>query len=127
MKFLCLGYLDSGKMDALPPAQVQAVLAECPPHLAEFHATGKVLLVAGTGSEAGSLQRVDGRLQRTTRRSGEDRTEIGCVFLVEAADLDEAVRIAALHPTTRIAAGERLGFRIGIHPVQSLEPRDLAR
>lgn len=35
----------------------------------------------------------------------------------------EALRMCAVHPTPRLAAGERLGFRIGINPVHYFESR----
>jgi len=38
-------------------------------------------------------------------------------------NMAEALRMCAVHPTPRLAAGERLGFRIGINPVHYFESR----
>ena len=41
----------------------------------------------------------------------------------QAADTAGAVRVASLHPTTRIDAGEYLGWHTGIHAVHCLDQR----
>ena len=123
MKFLCVGYLDKVKMAGLSPAEVDAVMGECPAFMDEFYRSGKVVVVAGTNAEGRNLQRVDGAVRITDDPAAGGNEANGCVFLVEAADLAEATRVAALHPTTRLAAGEKLGFRIGISPVHYFEER----
>jgi hypothetical protein len=52
---------------------------------------------------------------------------IGCVFIVEAPDVAEAARVALLHPTPRIGAGEQLGRCIGISPIHYFDERGLKR
>jgi hypothetical protein len=125
MKYLCVGYLDKKKMDALSKAQIDTVMSECPAFMEEFYDSGKVLLVAGTPPETKSMRRVDGRVTITDGPAGGAHEAIGCVFLVEATDIEDAIKVASLHPTTRIAAGEKLGFRIGISPVHYFEERAL--
>jgi len=110
-------------MEALSGTQVDAVMSECPPFMEELYNSGKLMLVAGTDAEAKVLQRVGAEVKVTDSPAGERHRTIGCVFLVEAADMAEAIRVASLHPTTRIGAGEQLGWRIGISPVHSLEER----
>jgi hypothetical protein len=127
MRYLCVGYYDREKMDALPKATIDAVMSECPPFMEELYNSGKVFLVAGTEPEAKVLRRVGGevRIADGPLRGGHEM--IGCVFLVEALDIADAVRVASLHPTTRIAAGEQLGGRIGISPVHYFEERELKK
>jgi len=123
MNFLCVGYYDQEKIDALSEAQLKAVMGECPPFMEEFYDSGKVFLVAGSDAEAKVMRRVGGEVRITDSSTGGGRESVGCVFLVEALDIADAVRVASLHPTTRIAAGEQLGFRLGISPIHSLEER----
>ncbi len=127
MKFLCVGYFDQEKMSALSPAQLESVMGECPPFMDEFYASGKVPLVAGIPGVTKSLRRVGGKVQITDGSDAGSHEAIGCVFIVEAADLAEAIQVAALHPTTRINAGERLGFRIGLAPIHYFEERPTRR
>jgi hypothetical protein len=58
---------------------------------------------------------------------GDGHETIGCVFLVEATEIADAMRVTPLHPTTRIGAGEKLGFRLGISPVHYFEERDFGK
>ncbi|WP_240159926.1 hypothetical protein [Paenibacillus aceris] len=37
---------------------------------------------------------------------------IGSAFLIEARDMEEAIRIASLHPTVQVASGEQFGWGI---------------
>ena len=117
MKFLCVGYFSPAKMDALPGSEVDAVMSECPPHMDAMYRSGNVELVAGVDLAARFLRRVGGRIEETESAVQAGAERIGCVYLVEAADMADAVRIAALHPTTQIAAGEHLGWRTEIRPV----------
>jgi hypothetical protein len=127
MKFLCVGYYDRDRMEALSEAQVDAVMSECPPFMEELHDSGKIMLVAGTDAETKVLRRAGAEVRVTDSPAGERHRTIGCVFLVEAADMAEAIRVASLHPTTRIGAGEQLGWSIGISPVHSIDERGLRK
>jgi len=42
MKYLCIGYFDRAKMDALPKSQVEAVMGECPAHMEKIYQSGQV-------------------------------------------------------------------------------------
>ena len=119
MKFLCLGYFDPAKMRALPPERVDALMQECQPHMEAQYGTGKVVAVFGADDEARHLRLSGGKLDVSDHDAATPE-KVGCVFVLEAADMEEAVRLAALHPTTQIAAGEALGWRTEVRPVQYL-------
>ncbi|WP_309387770.1 YciI family protein [Cerasicoccus frondis] len=125
MKYLCVGYLDKSKMDSLTKAQIDDVMSDCPAYMDEFYDSGKVLLVAGTPPESKCMRRLDGKVEISDGPAGGASEAIGCVFLIEAADIEDAIRVASLHPTTRIAAGEKLGFRIEVSPVHYFDERAL--
>ncbi len=127
MKYLCVGYYDNEKMKALTKPEIDAFMSECPPFMEEFHRSGNVLLVAGTDSESKGLRRMGGEVTVTDGPVGGGHETVGCVFLLEARDMEEAVRVSRLHPTTRLAAGEKLGFRIGISPIHSFDERGLKK
>jgi hypothetical protein len=71
MKYLCVGYYDQEKMDALSGPQVDAVMGECPPFMEEFYSSGRVLLVAGTDREEKVLRRKDGEARVSDGRTEE--------------------------------------------------------
>jgi hypothetical protein len=117
MKFLCAGYFDPARMDALPKAEVESVMSQCPPHMAALHRTKKVIVEAGVDLETKFVRRVGDEVEATDAQLGAGGEKIGCVFIIEAADMAEAVRVASLHPTTQIRAGENLGWRTEIRPI----------
>ena len=121
MKYLCLGYFDPAKMDALSRAQVDTVMGECPAHMETLYQSGRVALVAGVDAEATYLRRVGGEMEAANGLTAASQAKVGCVFLIEAADMADAVRIASLHPTTQVAAGEHLGWYTEIRPVHSFQ------
>lgn len=117
MIFLCMGYFNSEKMDSLPSAEFEAVMDECQPHIEKFYESGKVLIDAGLESETKSLRRVNGKVIVTDGPFTETKEIIGSIFIFEAESMDEAIQLAALHPTTQVNKGEEFGWRIEIRPV----------
>lgn len=110
MKFLCVGYFVPAKMDSFPKDEMDAVMQKCPPHMDTLYDTNKVVMVAGVDAETRYLRHVGGEVSVLDHDTEERPAKIGCVFLIEAADIDEATRLASLHPTTQVAAGEQLGW-----------------
>lgn len=121
MKFLCLGYLDAAKMDSRPKEEIDAVMRECPPHLEEFYKSGQVMLDAGLSSETKCLRRENGMVKIMDGPFIETKEMIGSAFLIEAQDMEEAIRVASLHPAVQVGAGEQFGWRIEIRPIHDGE------
>lgn len=119
MKFLCLGYFDHAKMDALPQAEIDALMARCGALVEELYAGGQVLMDAGVATDMVSARRMRGRIQTTDGPFTEAKELVGGVFLVEAQDMAEATRIASMHPAVAMPEAEDLGWRLEIRPVHS--------
>ena len=117
MIFLCMGYFNPEKMDSRPRAEIESVMSECQPHIEKFYESGKVLLDAGLESEIKNLRRVDGKVIVTDGPFTETKELIGSIFIFEAENMDEAIQIASIHPTTQVNKGEEFGWRIEIRPV----------
>jgi hypothetical protein len=121
MKFLCIGYLNQEKMGTLPKESIDVVMSECEPHMKVFHGTGKVLLDVGVESEAIYIRRVQGEVISFTDSNTSQKQHVGGVQIIEANDLEEAIQIAKLHPTTQVASGEQLGWTMEIRPIYFFE------
>lgn len=117
MQFLCMGYFNPEKMNARPTEEIEAVMEECQPHIEKFYESGKVLLDAGLESETKNLQRIKDKVIVTDGPFTETKELIGSIFVFEAEDMDEAIQIASIHPTTQVREGEELGWRIEVRPV----------
>ena len=117
MKYLCFGYFDPQRMGALAQHEIDALMVQCRPHLEVLYASGKVDFDVGVVEQSKCLRLEKGNLIVTDSHGGPGSEMIGGAFLIEAQGMDEAVRVASLHPTTQVLAGEQLGWRIEIRPV----------
>lgn len=121
MRYQCLGYFNQEKMDALPKEEVEAIMLECQPYLEKLYKSGQVLIDVGVEQEVISLHRVDGKIQVDNGRLSKSPKMIGSAFIIEAQDMEEAIRVASLHPTVQVSKGEQLGWEIEIRPIQYLD------
>ncbi|AYC30555.1 YciI family protein [Paenisporosarcina cavernae] len=115
MKFICMGYLNPEKMDARPEAEIEEVMNECAVQLETFFQSGKVLLDVGLEKEVKSLSRKNGQI--VIQEVQQTNEAIGSVFMIEAQDMEEAIKIASLHPTVQVEKGVEFEWRIEIHPI----------
>ncbi|MGH8432235.1 MAG: YciI family protein, partial [Solimonas sp.] len=117
MKFLCLAYYDEARFEALDKAGVEALVRQCPRRDAELHATGRVEMVVSLAASRAtvSLRPRQGRPVVTDGPYTEAKEVLGSFFLIEAANRDEAVRIASLHPAAHL--GETVGWGVEVRPI----------
>lgn len=115
MKYLCLAYGDQQRMQDLSKEQFEALVARCRQHDAELRASGH--LVSSDSLEWGGacIRPRGGKPVVTDGPFAETKEQVGGLFVIEARDLDEAIRIASLHPAAHL--GEQLGWGIDIRPI----------
>ncbi|HEX7693065.1 MAG TPA: YciI family protein [Sphingomonas sp.] len=122
MKFLCLCHYESARFAELKPADFEEIGAICAPHDAALKASGKVEMVGALGMpEQSRTLRVEGGAVTDTAGPFKQMPEpFGAFFIVEAADIDEAVAVAKLHPGTHL--GEKFGEGgIEVRPIDFVE------
>ena len=121
MKYLCLAYYNPEKFAAMAPADVQALVSQCPAKDAELKKTGHLLVSASLeGPQAAfALRPRSGTPQVTDGPYAEAKEMVGGFFIIEAAGRDEAVRVASLHPAATL--GESVGWAIELHPIGFFE------
>lgn len=100
MKFLLLVYTDTTLMDALPEERYDAMMRDCLSHADDLRREGRILdFQQLEGPETARSVRIrDGRLTTTDGPFSETKEVLGGFNLVEAADMEEAVRMAAEFP-----------------------------
>jgi len=108
MKYMLLIYNDSTLLDALPAGQADAMMRDCLSHADELRQDGQLeesqML---EGAEAAKSVRIrNGRMTATDGPFTETKEVLGGFNLIEARDMDEAVRIAAEFPWTRTGCVE---------------------
>lgn len=105
---MLLIYNDSTLHAALPQAQADAMMRECLAHADELRGEGHLIesqMLEGTET-AKSLRIRNGRSQVTDGPFSEAKEVLGGFNLIEARDMEEAIRIAALFPWSRTGCVE---------------------
>jgi hypothetical protein len=100
MKFLLLVYNEEAALDALPEGRFDSMMHDCLVHADELAEQG-TLLGSQQLEPAASAKSVRIRSGRTSVVDGpfaETKEILGGYNIIEAADIDEAVRIAAGFP-----------------------------
>jgi len=117
MKFLCLAYYDPAATAALPQEQFASIVGQCPPLDDALRATGRLVALASLGEPASArviTTRRGRKLHVTDGPFTESKEMVGSFFVIEAADMDDAVRIASLHPAAQL--GEEIGWAVEVWP-----------
>lgn len=115
MKFLLMIYNDDALMDALPAGEADAMMRGCLTHADELRDDGFLLdsQQLESPATAKSVRVRNGRVAVVDGPFAETKEILGGFNLIEAADMDEAIRIAAEFPWTRTGCVE-------IRPVRDL-------
>jgi hypothetical protein len=104
-KFLCLCYYEAAAFQAWTPEDHAAIGEACAPHDRALRATGKAQLNASLSDPSSARVIRPGASGRPIATEGPYHATpepVGAVFIVEAQDMDEAVRIASLHPGVNV-------------------------
>ena len=121
MKYLCLAYYDEQKFDALLPDDVKALVSQCPAHDTVLRNSGRVLVQASLGEvrQGAVIRPRNGRPIVTDGPFAETKEQVGGFFIIEAQDLEDAVRVASKHPAALL--GEQVGWGIEVRPIEMFE------
>ena len=108
MKFLCLAYEEQAVLDRLTTEQWHALRRETLDYVEGLRSSGRLLEARPLQSvAAASTVRVrNGRPSITDGPFAETKEQLGGYFLIEVADRDEALRIAAAWPSARFGTIE---------------------
>ncbi len=117
MKYVCLGYIEPGKFEAMTEDERHAVLDECFEHNGHLRANGH--LVAEVSLQppetALTLRWKNGKVATTDGPYAETKEQLGGIQLLEARDLNHAVQLASQLPGFKCGLGT-----IEIRPVMDL-------
>ena len=108
MKFMLLIYNDSTMLDALPAREFDATMRDCLAHADELRQEGYLLesqMLEGAAT-ARSVRIRNGRQAVIDGPFAETKEVLGGFNLIEASDMEEAVRIAAQFPWARTGCVE---------------------
>jgi hypothetical protein len=116
MKFLVMIYNDDSLLDALPAGEFDTMMRGCFAHADELRAEGSLLesMQLESPSQGKSLRVRDNTMSIVDGPFAEAKEYLGGFNLIEAADMDEAVRIAMAFPWARTG-------RVEVRPVRDID------
>ena len=116
MKFLVMIYNDDSLLNALPEGEFDSMMQGCFAHADELQAEGCLLdsMQLESPAQAKSLRMRDNTMSVIDGPFAEAKEYLGGFNLIEAADMDEAVRIATSFPWSRTG-------RIEVRPVRDMD------
>src|SRR5262245_46670824 len=124
MKFLCLAFGDQQKMSALTESEMRSLGEKCSAYDEELRETGSLVASGSLGWGAKSMRPEGGQLKINDGAFTEAKGLVGGFVTIEAADYDEAIRVASLHPAARM--GEELGWGIELRPMDDCQLKKVA-
>src|SRR5262245_46432615 len=108
MKYLCLIHHEEEKLNALPQAQMDALVGACMEWVGELEKGGRHIYSAGlqTPSTATTVRHRSGKALVSDGPYAEAREVLGGFTLIEARDLNEAIQLASTFPNVHLGSIE---------------------
>lgn len=119
MKYLCLIYHDEGKLNTICEREFAAMVDEALAYDEEMRQSGHYIASNALQSvdSAVTIRVRNGQVFVTDGPFAETREQLGGYILIEARDLNEAIRVASKIPPARWVSVE-------IRPIQELVPSE---
>ncbi len=108
MKYLCLIYGNEEQRHAMDPAELEAISRECEVYCSRLKDSGRCLGAEALDSvsTATTVRVRNGKVMLTDGPFAETKEQLGGFYMIEAPDLNEALRIAAGIPPARLGSIE---------------------
>ncbi len=116
MKYICLGYMEEKKWDAMSQSERDAMIKECFAYDDVLRKNGHFIGGEALQSVRNSttLRWRDGKVSITDGPFAETKEQLGGILVLEAKDLNHAIRLMSKHP------GVRLGGCFEIRPTEDI-------
>jgi hypothetical protein len=103
MKYICLGYYDTGKFDAMTEAERNAMFDACFEYGDHLRANGHVVAEAALQppETALTLYWKNRKVATTDGPYAETKEQLGGIGILEARDMNHAVQLMAQHPSLK--------------------------
>jgi len=107
MKYICLGYMDEKVWEKMSESEQQIFVDSCFSYDEELkrngHYTGGEALQGA--KNAAMLRMENGRVSVTDGPFAETKEQIGGIMILEANDLNHAIRLMSNHPSLHLGKG----------------------
>ena len=107
MKYICLGYMNEEVWETLSENERQTFMDECFAYDDELRQNGHY--AGGEGLQearnAATLRWRSSKISVTDGPFAESKEQIGGIMILEATDLNHAIRLLSKHPSLRLGRG----------------------
>ena len=108
MKYVCLGYYDEKAWESMSESEWNALMDECFTYDDELRKNGH--FVGGealqSAGNATTLRWNNGKVFVTDGPYAETKEQLGGILVLEATDLDHAIRLMSKHPGVKVGPFE---------------------
>ena len=121
MHYLLMIHADESAVLNLPPDEIPALIGAVNAFDEEISAAGKNVgsIRLQSAESAATIRQMDGEAMRTDGPFAETKEQLGGIYIVEAADMDEAVQLAGRLPMTSYGSVE-------VRPILGIDIRGAA-
>jgi hypothetical protein len=118
VKYLCLVYQNEDELDAMPDSDYEAIVREVLDYREELKRSGHYITSSPLQPvrTATTIRVRDGNVMVTDGPFAETKEQLGGFYLIEARDLDDALRVAAKMPPARLGC-------IEVRPLKEFTPK----
>lgn len=108
MKYLCLAYEEESKLNALSQSEWDILRRETLAYVEELQERGYMISAEAlqSATTATTVRVRNDKLSVTDGPFAETKEQLGGFFLINAADLNEAIQVAARWPSARLGSIE---------------------
>jgi hypothetical protein len=117
MKFLCVVYADEKRFDAMSKAEAQALIVDSLAYDDELRRGGHFIVANALQpvQTARTVRKRNGKVSSVDGPFAETKEQLGGFILIDARDVDEAVRLASNIPMAQVGC-------IEVRPIMELKP-----
>ena len=117
MKYICLGYIETGKFERMTEDERNAVIDKCFEHNDHLRANGHLVgeMALQPPDTAVTLCWKNGKIATTDGPYAETKEQLGGLSILEARDLNHAIQLVSELP----------GFKHGLGPIEIRPAADL--
>ena len=108
MNYLCLFYIEETKIGALSPEELDTLVGEHMAYDDELRKSGQFIVAGGLQpvQTAMTVRVRNGTLSATDGPFAETKEQLGGFSVIEARDLNDAIRVASKFPPARLGSIE---------------------
>ena len=118
MKYLCLVYHEEAMVDALPTSEYDAIVRDVLEYREELRQSGHYITSSPLQpvQSATTIRVRHGQVSITDGPFAETREQLGGFYLIDARDLNDAIRVASRMPPARLGC-------IEVRPLKEIDAR----